>query len=108
MQTINALFEASVHHYASHPALSEPIEGDRISTLSYLQLQQRALAFAGYLQKEQFVKSDQLLIWSASRIDWFVAYLGALLVGVVVVPIDVNSKEDFLLRIVETTNATKI
>ncbi|MDQ6659990.1 MAG: AMP-binding protein, partial [Chloroflexota bacterium] len=46
-----------------------------------------------------------ILIWSGSRSDWFIAYLGALLVGVIVVPLDVNSKEDFLRRIAETTEA---
>ncbi len=34
-----------------------------------------------------------------------VAFLGALLVGAVVVPLDVNTKEDFLVRIAETTEA---
>src|SRR5260370_11708783 len=46
-----------------------------------------------------------MLLWSASRIDWMVAFLGALLVGAVIVPLDVNSKEDFLSRVKQTTEA---
>jgi long-chain acyl-CoA synthetase len=105
MQTINELFANAVARYGERPALSEPVEGDRMSTLTYRELQERAQQFAGYLQNEQFVKGDRLLLWSASRIDWLVAYLGALLAGVIVVPLDVNSKEDFLERIAKITEA---
>src|SRR3984893_17016182 len=105
MQTINELFSNAVARYGKRPALSEPAEGDRMSTLTYRELQERAQQFAGYLQNEQFAKGDRLLLWSASRIDWLVAYLGALLVGVIVVPLDVNSKEDFLDRVSTITGA---
>ena len=50
-------------------------------------------------------KGDRLLIWSASRINWMIAYLATLLVGGVVVPLDVSSKEGFLARVAQTTNA---
>jgi long-subunit acyl-CoA synthetase (AMP-forming) len=86
MQTINELFSNAVARYGERPALSEPAEGDRMSTLTYRELQERAQQFAGFLQNEQFAKGDRLFLWSASRIDWLVAYLGALLVGVIVVP----------------------
>ena len=106
MQTINTLFATSVERFGNHPALIEPIEGEGgMATLSYRALQARAHGFAGYLQHQQFAKGDSILIWSASRSDWMAAYLGALLVGVVVVPLDVSTKEDFLARIQETTGA---
>ena len=38
-------------------------------------------------------------------IDWMVAYLAVLQVGGVVVPLDINSKEDFLREIAQTTEA---
>src|SRR6266496_2058503 len=89
MQTINALFAKAVERFGERPALCEPGEGNHMSVLTYRALQERAQHFAGYLQNEQFEKGDRLLLWSASRIDWLVAYLGALLVGVIVVPLDV-------------------
>ncbi len=105
MQTIPLLFRKSVERFGGRPALIEPIEGNQISTLTYQDLQQHVYAFAGYLQEQQITKGERLIIWSPSRTDWLVTYLGALLVGMVVVPLDVNSKEDFLHRIAETTEA---
>ena len=105
MQTINTLFATAVERFGDHPALIEPAEGAGMTTLTFRALQERVQGFAGYLQQQQLTKGDSLLIWSASRIDWMAAYLGALLVGVVVVPLDVSSKEDFLTRIQGTTAA---
>lgn len=105
MQTINELFATTVERFAKRIALIEPIEGNTMSTLTYREFQERVQGFAGYLQKLQLQKGDCLLIWSPSRSDWLISYLGALLVGAVVVPLDVNSKEDFLIRVAETTNA---
>ncbi|MDQ2885863.1 MAG: AMP-binding protein [Chloroflexota bacterium] len=105
MQTIPLLFRKSVERFGARPALIEPIEGNQVSILTYQDLQERVFSFAGYLQEQQFAKGERVIIWSPSRIDWLVAYLGALLIGLVVVPLDVNSKEDFLLRIAETTEA---
>ncbi|MFL5658843.1 MAG: AMP-dependent synthetase/ligase [Ktedonobacteraceae bacterium] len=105
MPTINSLFAGSVEHHAQSPALIEPTEGSGMSTLTYRELQERAQGFAGYLQKQQLEKGNCILIWSASRSNWLVAYLGALLAGVIVVPLDISSKEDFLNRVAEITDA---
>ncbi|MBV9228490.1 MAG: AMP-binding protein, partial [Chloroflexi bacterium] len=99
------LFRNAVERFSSRSALIEPIEGDQTSTLTYQALQERVHMFAGYLQEQQIAKGERLMIWSASRTNWLIAYLGALLVGMVVVPLDVNTKEDFLARIAETTEA---
>src|SRR5438105_10115106 len=75
-----------------------------MSSLSYHAALERVRGFAGYLQQLHIEKGDCLLIWSPSTADWLIAYLGALLVGAVIVPLDVNSKEDFLLRVAELTD----
>ena len=105
MPTINSLFAATVERFANRIALIEPTAKDVMSTLTYGELQARAQGFAGYLQNLQIGKNDNVLIWSPSRSDWLIAYLGALAIGAVVVPLDVNSREDFLMRVAETTNA---
>jgi long-chain acyl-CoA synthetase len=107
MQTINALFSSAVGRYRERPALIEPVEGTKggISSLTYREVQERAQSFAGFLQAQQLEKGNCILIWSASRADWLIAYLGALLMGLVVVPLDISSKEDFLSRIAEITEA---
>jgi long-chain acyl-CoA synthetase len=103
MSSITTLFENAVQRFSTRPALIEPREGDQISTLTYRALQERVHMFAGYLQQQQVAKGEHLMIWSPSRADWLIAYLGALLVGMVVVPLDVNTKEDFLTRVAQTT-----
>jgi long-chain acyl-CoA synthetase len=107
MQTINSLIANSVQRFGERPALIEPGEGadPAMRLLSFRDLQARAEQFAGYLQKQHMQKGDRLLLWSASRVDWMVACLGSLLLGVVVVPLDVNTREDFLLRIADITAA---
>lgn len=108
METINELFASAVKRFPDRPALLEPTEESgknkgEITTLTYTELQQRVEQFAGYLQEQQVAKGERLLLWSASRINWVIAYLGSLLVGAVLVPLDVSSREDFLARVAQTT-----
>jgi long-chain acyl-CoA synthetase len=83
----------------------EPVEGGNMASITYQELQEKVRRFAGYLQGQQFHKGDRIMIWSASRINWMIAFLGALLAGLVVVPLDINNREDFLIKIAETTEA---
>jgi long-chain acyl-CoA synthetase len=48
-------------------------------------------------------KGDRVVIWGASRPEWVAAFFGTLLLGGVVVPLDVRSREDLLTRIEEQT-----
>jgi long-chain acyl-CoA synthetase len=105
MTTIVELFTHAVEQHGTRTALLEPRGTGTIYSLSFYEVRQRAHAFAGYLQQHVQV-GDRVMIWSASRIDWMIAYLGALYAGLVVVPLDVNSREDFLQKIVETTGAS--
>ncbi len=105
MDTINSLFATAVEQFGGRIALMEPNPDAGMSTFTYSELQQKVQYFAGYLQERALQKGERVLIWSASRIDWMVAYLAVLQVGGVVVPLDINSKEDFLREIARTTEA---
>lgn len=105
MNTIVEVFAHSVEHFADRPALLQPTDDGEITLLTYRSFQEKAQQFAGYLQKQNYKKGDRVLIWSASRIEWMIAYIGALLVGVTVVPLDVSSKQNFLDRVAAATNA---
>lgn len=110
METINELFASAVKRFPERPALLEPADpasGGKgsMTMLTYTMLQQRVQTFAGYLQQQHIEKGDRLLIWSASQINWMIAYLATLLVGAVVVPLDVNTREDFLARVASITEA---
>src|SRR2546422_7347154 len=103
METISDLLNTAVQHFGDRTALLEPAEEASMISLTYTDLLERVHGFAGYLQEQKLVKGDRLLLWSASRVDWMVAYFAALLIGAVIVPLDVNSKEDFLSRIEQST-----
>ncbi|HEX6108117.1 MAG TPA: AMP-binding protein [Ktedonobacteraceae bacterium] len=105
MKDINEILYTAVSRNSERVAFMEPVgEGD-MTSLTYSDLLERVHSFAGYLQEEGLEKGDRIILWSASRIDWMVAYFGALLIGAVVVPLDVNSKEDFLSKIEQSTEA---
>ncbi len=104
METIPLLFKDSVARSGTRLALIEPVEGNQLSTLTYQALQEHVFTFAGYLQQHLAV-GERIMIWSASRSNWMIAYLGASLAGMVVVPLDNNSREDFLQRIATATDA---
>jgi long-chain acyl-CoA synthetase len=105
LTTIPELLANAVGRYPTHTALMQPMENGELRSLTYQQLQERVHGFAGYLQKLELEKGERILIWSASCAEWLIAYFAGLLVGVVIVPLDVNSREDFLGRIAETSGA---
>jgi long-chain acyl-CoA synthetase len=105
VETINELLDAAVASYGEQTVLIEPVGEGQMSSMTYRDLLKKVNHFAGYLQEIKLGKGERILLWSASRINWLVAYLGALRVGAVIVPLDVNSKEDFLGRIEQSTEA---
>lgn len=105
MDTINNLFATSIKKFGGLIALMEPTNDTGMSTLTFSELQQRVQSFAGYLQERALQKGERVLLWSESRIDWLVAYLSVLQVGGAVVPLDIHSREDFIGRIAQATQA---
>ena len=105
MKTIHELLRTAVSQYGTRVAFIEPVGDGGMVSLTYNELMERVQGFAGALQEKNLQKGDRLLIWSASRVDWMVAFLGALIVGAVVVPLDIQSKEDFLSKIEHSTEA---
>jgi len=105
MKTIHELLRTAVSQHSARIALIEPVDDGGMVTLTYNDLLERAHGFAGALHELGLQKGDRLLLWSASRIDWMAAFLGAMLIGAVVVPLDINSKEDLLSKIEQSTEA---
>lgn len=105
METINSLFATAVEQFGGRIALMELGTATDMSTFTYSEVQQKVQYFAGYLQEIALQKGERVLIWSASRIDWMVAFLAVLQIGGVVVPLDINSREDFISHIAQITEA---
>src|SRR5947208_4054473 len=105
MKTIHELLRTAVSQHSARIAFIEPEDEGRMVSLTYNDLLERAHGFAGALHELGLQKGDRLLLWSASRIDWMAAFLGAMLIGAVVVPLEINSKEDFPCKIEQSTEA---
>lgn len=104
MKTLPYICQQTVAQFGPRTAFLQPLEGDTMLSLTYQELQERIESFAGYLQQQHVTKGMQLMIWSGSRVEWLIAYFAALLLGMIVVPLDINSKEEFMQRILATTD----
>ena len=57
------------------------------------------------LQAAGLSRGDKILIWGENRPEWIVAFWGAVLSGVAVVPIDFRASADFLLKVRSVVDA---
>jgi long-chain acyl-CoA synthetase len=74
-------------------------DGYRTWSWTYGELAVAAHRFAGRLQDAGVTAGQSIAIWSENRPEWVAAMWGALLEGVVIVPIDYRASADFLVRV---------
>src|SRR5262245_7239542 len=80
-------------------------EGYRTWTWTYGELGAAASAFAAQLRAAGVHAGSAVAIWSENRPEWIAALWGALLEGVVLVPIDYRTSADFLLKVTAIVDA---
>ena len=83
-------------------------DGYRTWTWTYGELAAAARGFAQRLHHERVAAGQAVAIWSENRPEWIAALWGALLEGVVVVPIDHRTSPDFLLKVAGIVDAKAI
>jgi long-chain acyl-CoA synthetase len=83
-------------------------DGYRTWTWTYGELAAASRGFAQRLRNEKIAAGQTIAIWSENRPEWIAALWGALLEGVVVVPIDYRTSPDFLLRVAGIVDAKAI
>ncbi|MEO6236108.1 MAG: AMP-binding protein [Vicinamibacterales bacterium] len=83
-------------------------DGYRTWTWTYGELAAAARAFARRLREERILPGEAIAIWSENRPEWIAALWGALLEGVVIVPIDYRTSPDFLLKVTGIVKAKAI
>src|SRR5947207_13582152 len=71
---------------------------------TYAELLENARRAAAYLTSNGIAKGDRLVFWGGNRPEWVAAFFGAQLLGAVVIPLDVRSQEDLLVRIEQQTH----
>lgn len=81
-------------------------EGDiAVSRLTYPDAAMAAAAFAERLRRAGIAKGERILFWSENRPEWIVAVWGAILEGVVAVPIDFRSSANIVERVAGIVSA---
>src|SRR5690348_15844994 len=70
-------------------------DGYRTWTWTYGDLGRHARAFASRLRTSGIAHGQAIAIWSENRPEWIAALWGALLEGVVLVPIDYRASPEF-------------
>jgi long-chain acyl-CoA synthetase len=83
-------------------------DGYRTWSWSYADLARAARQFADRLRDAQIAGGHHIAIWSENRPEWIAALWGALLEGVVLVPIDYRASPDFLRTVAGIVDAKAI
>ena len=104
METVGHLIENSAQEHGHRLALKMR-SGLCLEKHTYRQLWEQAQCMASLLQDRGMGKGDRVLVWAPNSPSWVIAYLGILLGGGVVVPLDVGSTPDFALKVAIQTEA---
>ncbi len=73
--------------------------GVRERKTTYGQLATLARRFAAELVNRGIEKGDRVLIWGENSTEWVAAFFGCVIRGVLPVPLDVGSRQEFALRV---------
>ena len=79
--------------------------GYRMETWTYGQIAEAANRLARELEARGIAKGDAVLLWGENSAEWITVFLGCLLRGVVVVPIDHASTAEFASRVAQEVDA---
>jgi long-chain acyl-CoA synthetase len=105
METLNDILEESARKFGKKDAfMIRP--GFRTRTWTYRDLNDLVPRVARYLQGTGLKKGDRVLIWGVNRPEYCIAFLAALRLGVILVPLDVNSLSEFAEKIAQRTRAS--
>ncbi|MGI8961828.1 MAG: AMP-binding protein [Bryobacteraceae bacterium] len=74
-------------------------QGVRERRTTYGELATVARRFAAELTNHQIEKGDRVVIWGENNAEWVAAFFGCVLRGVLPVPVDVASTQEFVCRV---------
>jgi len=105
VETLNDILEESARKFGTKDALTiRP--GFRTRSWTYADLNEVVPRVARYLQDTGMKKGDRVLIWGVNRPEYGIAFLAALRVGAVLVPLEANYAAEFAQKIAERTQAS--
>ena len=99
-----------VQNYAAHgdEIAVRQQRGYRMESWTYRQIAGGANRLARELEARGITKGDAVLLWGENSAEWITTFLGCLLRGVVVVPIDHGSPAEFACRVSREVDAKLI
>lgn len=83
-------------------------DGYRVRRHTYAAVARAARGFARRLADAGIRQHDKLILWGENRPEWIVCYWGAVISGVVVVPIDYRASAEFLAKVAAIVGARAI
>ena len=107
METLNDIIEESARKFGGKDAfMIRP--GFRTRAWSYRDLNDIVPRVARYLSDSGMKKGDRVLIWGVNRPEYGIAFLAALRLGAILVPLEANYAAEFAQKIAERTRASGI
>ena len=102
--------ESLLHFVKAYAAHGDEIavrqrRGYRTESWSYKRIAQKANGLARELEGRGIEKGDAVLLWGENSAEWIIVFLGCLLRGAVIVPIDPASTIQFASRVAQEVNA---
>jgi long-chain acyl-CoA synthetase len=85
-------------------AVRQP-RGYRMESWAYARIAVGANRVARELSSRGLVKADTALLWGANSGEWISAFLGCMLQGVIIVPMDDSASPEFVCRVCREVNA---
>ena len=105
METLNDILEESARRFGNKDAfMIRP--GFRTRAWTYRDLNDVVPRVARYLKDTGLKRGDRVVIWGVNRPEYGIAFLAALRIGAILVPLDVNSMPDFAQKIAQRTRAS--
>ena len=100
MDTVIDLLERSAQRFGTHPALIiKP--GFRTRIWRYRDVAEQVPRVARALTDAGLSPGDRVMIWSVNRPEWGIGFLAAAHAGLVSVPLDVRSTDEFAAKVAE-------
>ena len=102
MDTVNGILGRSIERFGPEPALIiKP--GFRTRIWRYRDLGNQVPRIARALTDAGATRGDRVAIWAVNRPEWGLGFLAAAHAGLVSVPLDVRSTDDFAAKVVQQT-----
>ncbi|MGH9862503.1 MAG: AMP-binding protein, partial [Candidatus Acidiferrales bacterium] len=107
MKNFYELLAATTERFPSRPAV-EVQHRDRLEAFTYAELRRLAEQAAGCLEKHGVASGDRVALLAENDAYWCAAYLGALCLGGVAVPLDTNYKAQQVSALLRDSDAQVI